>query len=440
MPLSPGTRLAGRYEVIEPIGAGGMGQIFRARDLRLDRAVAVKILPEHLADDEEALSRLEKEAKALAALQHPNILTVHDFGSEDGISYVVTELLEGETLRARMSEKNASLDWREAVAFAAAVADGLAGAHAQGVVHRDIKPENVFVTKGGMVKVLDFGVARLAGGSIPVDELSRATTLAETAPGTLLGTVGYIAPERLRGLAADARSDLFALGCVLYEMLFGARPFAKETVAETVASLLRDDAAVPENALPPPLVALVLRCLAKEPEARPQSALELALELRGCAGGGALGRAASAQGRVLRGGSQLAVLPFAHEGDDTEYLADGFTEDLIGLFAKTPRLSVIPRSTVFRAKGRALDPAAAGRRLGVKWVMTGRLARRDGDELSVSAELVDVKSGSQKWGGQFSTRVGNLCPLSWSGSRGGEAAAPRGAAAVRPRPRRTSSP
>ncbi len=218
MVLSAGTRL-GPYEILGPIGAGGMGEVYRARDTRLDRDVALKILPEHVAGHPEALSRFGREAKAVAALSHPNILAVHDYGRDGEVTYVVTELLDGESLRAALA--NGALPVRKAVDYAVQVAHGIAAAHENGIVHRDLKPDNLFVTRDGRVKVLDFGLATRE--PLPGQDSTGSPTLSRhTDPGVVLGTVGYMSPEQVRGAHVDHRSDIFALGCVLYEMLAGS--------------------------------------------------------------------------------------------------------------------------------------------------------------------------------------------------------------------------
>jgi serine/threonine protein kinase len=238
MTLAPGTRL-GSYEILAPIGAGGMGEVYRARDRRLDRDVAIKVLPESVAADPETLARFEREAKAVAALSHPNILAIHDFGTHDGISYAVTELLEGETL----SEKLVAGPIREkqAVDYALQTARGLAAAHEKGVVHRDLKPENLFVTKDGHVKILDFGLAKKVESTVPGEETSAPTDSGHTQPGTVMGTLGYMSPEQVRGLPVDHRSDIFSFGAILYELLSGRRAFKKDTASDTMAAILRDD-------------------------------------------------------------------------------------------------------------------------------------------------------------------------------------------------------
>src|SRR5512141_266146 len=219
MGLRAGARL-GPYEVLAPLGAGGMGEVYRALDTRLDREVAVKVLPERLAEDPSALSRFQREAKALAALSHPNVLTILDFGREGSVTYAVMELLQGETLRLRLLR--ARMSWREATELALEIAEGLAAAHSRGIVHRDLKPENIFLTAGGRPKILDFGLARREKLADPAE--ARQAETRETEPGALMGTVGYMSPEQVSGLSADARADIFSFGCILYEMVTGSRP------------------------------------------------------------------------------------------------------------------------------------------------------------------------------------------------------------------------
>ena len=219
--LQPGRRL-GRYEVSALIGAGGMGEVYRARDTRLDRDVAIKVLPVAMGEDPDALVRFTRETKAVAALSHPSILAIHDVGVDDGVSYAVMELLEGQSLRSHLADS--PLTWRQAVEVGAAVADGVAAAHGKGIVHRDLKPENIFLTSDGQVKILDFGLARAQEFVEHDDTAEEPTRKLVTRPGMVLGTIGYMSPEQLRGDTADGRSDVFALGCLLYEMVSGRRP------------------------------------------------------------------------------------------------------------------------------------------------------------------------------------------------------------------------
>lgn len=276
MLFSAGTKL-GHYEIIAPLGAGGMGEVYLAKDLRLDRQVAVKVLPEHLGKDPSALSRFEREAKAIAALSHPNILSIHDFGVDQGISYAVTELLEGETLKARINRSVIPID--AALKIGAAVAEGLAAAHSKGVIHRDLKPENIFLTSDGRVKILDFGLARYTP-KIPQQEVTSLPTEASlTEAGMVMGTAPYMSPEQLRGEPVDERSDIFSFGCVLYEMIHRQRAFGGKTSVDIVSAILNQDP--PERSesgknAPSELNAIIRRCLKKNPDQRFSSAQELA--------------------------------------------------------------------------------------------------------------------------------------------------------------------
>jgi hypothetical protein len=279
MRLEPGTRL-GPYEVLSPLGAGGMGEVYRARDAKLARDVAVKVLPERVAGDPEALARFEREARAVAAISHPNILAIHDFGKEGPVTYAVTELLEGETLRAMLA--GGPLPARKATDYAIQIARGLAAAHEKGIVHRDLKPDNLFVTGDGRVKILDFGLARPTAAVTARDDTRSPTVTSHTEPGAVLGTVGYMSPEQVKGQPVDARSDIFSFGAVLYEMLAGRRAFQGGSHAETMAAILQSDPPELEGsgkALPPALERVLRRCLEKKPEQRFQSASDLAFAL-----------------------------------------------------------------------------------------------------------------------------------------------------------------
>ena len=306
MPLAAGTRF-GPYEILAPLGAGGMGEVYRAHDTRLDRDVAIKTLPEGLAGDPQALSRFDREAKAIAALSHANILSIFDVELTQAPLFLVTELLEGDTLRRRV--KDSALHWRRAVEIGAAVAEGLAAAHAKGIVHRDLKPENIFLTKDGRVKILDFGLARFKE-ALELESRTHAPTRTDTA--IVMGTVGYMSPEQARGEAVSATSDLFSLGCVLYEMVTGRRAFHRSSPVSTIAAILNDEP-VPVTEfvkeIPSDLERWIVHCLKKDPEQRPQSARDLSLILRDL-----LSEAARPGHFSARGGGpsidSLAVLPF----------------------------------------------------------------------------------------------------------------------------------
>ena len=279
MTVRPGIRV-GPYEIVAQIGAGGMGEVYRARDPRLGRDVAIKVLPAEFASDPERLRRFELEAKAVAALDHPNILALYDVGTQDGAPYLVTQLLEGESLRERLSA--GALPVRRAVEVASQIAQGLAAAHEKGIVHRDLKPGNVFIIKDGQVKILDFGIAKLAPPRTAEERAKATTVLEATDAGTVLGTVGYMSPEQVLGKPLDARSDLFSLGVVLYEMLSGTRPFLKESAPETMAAILKEepqDLAESGIPIPPGLDRIVRHCLEKEPSIRFQTARDIAFAL-----------------------------------------------------------------------------------------------------------------------------------------------------------------
>jgi len=277
-----------------------MGEVYRARDERIGRDVAIKVLPVEFAADSDRLRRFEQEARAAGQLNHPNILTVHDTGTHEGAPYIVTELLEGETVRERL--RSGGLGVRKAVEIAVQIARGLAAAHEKGIIHRDLKPANVFVTKDGHVKILDFGVAKLIHPEVKVDPYAKTTTSGPTTEaGAVVGTAGYISPEQLRGLPADHRSDIFALGCVLYEMLSGKAPFLKDTGADIAAAILNEEPApivVPGREVPSSLRAVVERCLEKSPEERFQSARDLAFDLETLSGTSGEAAAAGEGGRV----------------------------------------------------------------------------------------------------------------------------------------------
>jgi len=280
MPVIEGTRL-GPYEILSPLGSGGMGEVYRARDTRLGRDVAVKVLPASFSSDRDRLHRFEQEACAAGALNHPNILSIHDIGTHDGTTYVVSELLEGETLRKRLS--GATLTQRRAIDYALQLAHGLAAAHEKGIVHRDLKPENIFITKEGPVKILDFGLAKLTLANGNERQTNIPTRRADTAPGVVIGTVGYMSPEQVRGQIVDHRSDIFAFGAVLYEMLSGQRAFHGESPADTMSAILREEppalSATTNHKVSPGLERLVNHCLEKNPQERFHSARDLAFAL-----------------------------------------------------------------------------------------------------------------------------------------------------------------
>ncbi|HVE66544.1 MAG TPA: protein kinase [Thermoanaerobaculia bacterium] len=438
MSLAPGTRL-GAYEIVSRIGAGGMGEVYRARDSRLDRDVAVKVLSDAVVGDPDALARFEREAKSVAALSHPNILAIHDVGSAGGVSFAVMELLEGESLADTVA--HAKLPWRKAASIGIEIAEGLFAAHSKGIVHRDLKPANVFVTSDGRVKILDFGIARV--GSPPSAGGTSVATVAETSPGTVLGTVGYMSPEQVRGSPADARSDVFSLGCVLYEMVTGRRAFARDTAAETLTAILREDpepVSATEGAVPLELDRIVAHCLEKNPAERFQSARDVAFNLRAAlSSSGATESSGRAPRRVRRTGvwvgagvgllvlivgalvllqrrgarpgapgdaataaapriASLAVLPLQNLSGDPEqdYFADGMTEALIADLAKIQALRVISRTSVMQYKGVKKPLPEIAKELGVDGIVEGSV-QRAGDRVRITAQLIEAATDRHLW-------------------------------------------
>ncbi|MDE3245046.1 MAG: protein kinase [Acidobacteriota bacterium] len=457
MRLDSGRLLDGRYLIVCPLGSGGMGEVYQAKDQRLGRDVAIKVLPENLAQAPDSLARFEWEARVLAALSHPNIRAIHDLSKDGDLNFAVMEYLEGVTLRHRLEAQAMPLE--EALGVAAEIAEGLAAAHAKGVIHRDLKPENIFFTAGGQVKILDFGLARMeerlaAGRQLPVRPL-------ETQPGLVMGTASYMAPEQVRGEVLDARCDVFAFGCLLHEMITGRRAFPGETVAEIVAAVLKDEPPSlvhPGSGIPPDVAALVEGCLAKDVWRRLQGMKEVAATLRslhqGTKGSGPLSGSFSlngsgslrseeltsgipSQGHRAHGAGpgpslahrlrhglarlwpfrtkairSLAVLPFLNTSGDAgaEYLGDGIAETLIERLSRLPDLRIASWSAVSRFKQPDMDLSSVGRELQVRALLTGRVSHR-GRELTVSAELVDARTSSHLWGESYSRSFSDLLGL-----------------------------
>jgi eukaryotic-like serine/threonine-protein kinase len=455
MSLSAGARL-GPYEILSPLGAGGMGEVYRARDDRLHRDVAIKVLPASFSADPDRLRRFEQEARAASALNHPNILTIHDIGTHEGAPYLVSELLEGESLRDRL--QGGALKTGTAVEFAVQVTQGLAVAHEKGIVHRDLKPENLFVLKDGRVKILDFGLAKLTRPeSVLSDEGQTLTTPAETEPGVVMGTLGYMSPEQLRGQPADRRSDIFSLGAILYEMLSGRRVFSRSTPVDTIGAVLKEDPAELSgtvDGLSPGLERIARRCLEKDPEARFQSARDLGFALKesvslpavsqpvvsrpappraarpfprlavALAGLGLIGllivmaaRTGVLRQWLARGGgtgriASLAVLPLRDLTGDPkqQYLVDGMTEALTSSLAQIRSLKVIARTSSEQYKDSKKPLREIARDLGVDSVVEGSITRA-GNRIRVAARLIQPESQTQLWAKSFERDVGDVLAL-----------------------------
>jgi eukaryotic-like serine/threonine-protein kinase len=446
MTLATGTKL-GPYEILAPLGAGGMGEVYRARDTRLGRTVAIKILPASLSDNPDARQRFQREARAISSLQHSNICTLYDIGSENSVDFLVMEYLEGETLHDRLLR--GLLPVEQVTRHGMEIADALDSAHRKGFVHRDLKPSNVFLTRHGEAKVLDFGLVKLEEeASTDQSTISNPANL--TSPGTALGTVGYMSPEQARGDPLDARTDIFSFGAVLYEMTSGKPAFPGKTTAVIFKAILDQTPAAPSQlnpAFPPRLEEIIFKALEKDRDVRYQSAADIRADLKRLrrdtesASGGITGRTDKAQTktwwhtkRAIIAGvlavvalaaaayffwprskqtiDSIAVLPFANVSADPsmEYLSDGITEGIIDRLSGLANVKVISRTSAFRYKKRDIEPQKIARELGVQALVTGRVIQR-GDELSVSAELVDTREDKQLWGEQYNRRLADIASV-----------------------------
>ena len=411
MPLTPGT-LLGPYEIVSPLGAGGMGEVYKAKDTRLGRFVAIKVLLGRHAEDPAMRERFEREARAISALSHPSICTLHDIGEHGGTHFLVMEHLEGETLAARLARGPMPLE--EALEVATQVAVALAAAHDRGIVHRDLKPSNVMLTGTGP-KLLDFGLAKLHAASHGiVDPAAQETASAPlTERGEIFGTLQYMAPEQLEGREADARSDIFAFGCLLYEMISGRRPFSGLSRAGVIAATLKDaPAALSEGGggIPPAIDRIVRHCLEKDPAQRFQSMRDLAFNLATWSRPSSPSRTGDAveapATRVM-----LVVLPFENLSQDPEqeYFSAGLTEetiaDLGGL--ASDRLGVIARTSAMSYKGTRKSIAEIGRELGVDFAVEGSV-RRHADRVRISVQLIRTSDQTHVWAQQYDRELSDV--------------------------------
>jgi len=481
------SQVISHYRIISKLGAGGMGEVYLAQDTKLDRKVALKILPADVAENQDRMRRFVQEAKAASALNHPNIITIYEIEQSDSVHFIATEFIDGETLRERL--RKPSMKLREVLDVAAQIASALSAAHTAGIVHRDVKPENIMLRADGIVKVLDFGLAKLNERPLPesVDAEAATKALVQTEPGLVLGTIAYMSPEQARGLAVDARTDIFSLGVVIYELVAGQAPFGGATRSDLIVALLERE--------PPPLARftaevpaelerIVMKALAKDPDERFQTVRDLLIDLKrlkqkldvdaeiersapelksgsgeakpshvpgivSTASRGAAhtvfddSRATSSAEYIVSGIKQhklalaiallvlvigavglslylrarntevaiesIAVLPFEDQNHDldTEYLSDGVTESIINSLTQLPNLRVIARSSAFRYKGKQTDPITVANELGVRAVLTGRIMQR-GENLTVSAELIDARDKKQLWGERYERKVSDL--------------------------------
>jgi len=405
------------YRVLEKLGGGGMGVVYKAEDIRLKRFVALKFLPDEVARDPQALSRFQREAQAASALNHPNICTIYDIGEDSGRAFIAMEFLEGATLRQRIESR--SFEIEELLDVAIQLADALSAAHARGVVHRDIKPANIFMTPRG-AKILDFGLAKLATHpgewlvtqSLDVEDLTSA--------GIAVGTVAYMSPEQARGQNLDTRSDLFSLGAVLYEMATQQLAFGGDTTAVIFDAILNHPPAQSKRKLQPRLNEIIGKLLEKDRDLRYQSAAEVRTDLKRLKRDTVSGRVSAAEPpsrdsgktrkpKVAKTIDSLAVLPFENASGDpgNDYLSEGITETVINNLSRLPKVRVVPRGVVFRYKGKNVDALTAANELGVRAVVSGRVLQHK-DTLIVKAELVDVARQDQLWGDSYNRRMTDL--------------------------------
>ncbi|HTG29393.1 MAG TPA: protein kinase [Methylomirabilota bacterium] len=433
------------FRIIEKLGAGGMGVVYKAVDTRLNRAVALKFLPDNMLQDAQALERFHREARAASALNHPGICTIYDIGEQHGRGFIAMEFIDGETLRSHIH--GTALPLEETLKLGIQIADALDAAHAQGIIHRDIKPANIFVTKRGQAKVLDFGLAKLVPKGVARTgadfggELPGSSSIA----GIISGTPSYMSPEQVRGDNLDQRTDIFSLGLLLYEMATGRQAFSGGTGGRIIEAVLTRSPVPPRSINPdisPRLEQIINKALHKDRDQRYQHAADIRADLQRLerdndtvgisankfappilrsttshlhSTGKLTARNSTPQTGAVRSErvskiiDSLAVLPFENASRDpqNEYLSDGIAGSLINILATVPKLRVIAQSTVFRYKGRPIDPQAVGRELNVRAVLTGRIMQ-SGGSLRIGTELVDVATGSQLWGAQYDRKPGDI--------------------------------
>jgi serine/threonine protein kinase/Flp pilus assembly protein TadD len=434
-----GTRI-GHYQMLNGIGTGGMGEVYQAHDTKLDRQVAIKLLPDRFTLEADRVRRFQQEARAASALNHPNILTIYEIAELENRPYIVAEFIDGQTLRQVIASGGLKLS--EALDVAIQIASALTAAHAAGITHRDIKPENIMLRPDGYVKVLDFGLAKLTDRDVSEFDRDATAILSNTDPGVVMGTVRYMSPEQAQGLAVDNRTDIWSLCAVLYEMIGGCPPFEGATPSHITVSILeKKPLPLSRHApqVPAELEWIIGKGLRKDREERYQTAKDLLIDLRHFkqqmelstelerslvpeqnvqtetkAPGASSNESGVSSGKrqARKFTNSLAVLPLTNASDDpnAEYLCDGITESIINSLSRLPKLRVVPRSTVFRYKGQEVDPRQIGQDLSVRAVLTGRLLQM-GDRLIIKTELIDVLNDSQLWGEQYNRKLSDILEL-----------------------------
>ncbi|HEY0657710.1 MAG TPA: protein kinase, partial [Pyrinomonadaceae bacterium] len=464
--MTHGTAL-GRYKILSCLGAGGMGEVYLAQDTKLDRQVALKILPTEFAEDKERMNRFVREAKSASALNHPNIITIHEIGESDGTHFIATEFIDGKTLNDYA--KSNPLDFKSLLEIAVQIASALDEAHSAGIVHRDIKPDNVMIRENGLVKILDFGIAKLSAP--PESNEEAATAIKSTSPGMIIGTANYMSPEQAKGKEVDARSDIFSFGVVLYEMIAGELPFEGETAMEMIGAILKDEpkSLDKKTGVPPQIEKIIGKCLKKDRDERYQTIKDVLIDLKDAKQElefqDKFGRTnppekeepqtrllpsttademrqtttdetisserksnkllvvgflavllVSAVGfgywffvRSTKQIESIAVLPFenASGNADLDYLSDGMSESVIDRLSQLGQLKVIARSSSFRYRGQNLNLQEIANALGVQAIVTGRVVPR-GDSYQIRVELIDVRENKQLWGENFTRKISDV--------------------------------
>ena len=415
--------LLSHYRIISKIGAGGMGEVYLAHDQKLDRKVALKILPLDVAADRGRMNRFMQEAKAASALNHPNIITIYEIDETDSGHFIATEFIDGETLRNRLQQ--APMTMSAVLDVAVQVASALATAHRASIIHRDIKPENVMVRADGLVKVLDFGLAKLTAA--PESDSEAATRISDTQPGMIMGTVAYMSPEQARGKVVDARTDVWSLGILLYEMLSGRTPFRGETTSDTLANILhREPETLSIGALPTDLATIMDRMLAKKLDARYQTIHDVVSDLRNLQRRiefdsemqQTIFRSVEARTEAVTSASDfksspsIAVLPFANlsPDPDNEYFCEGIAEELLNALTRIDGLKVAARTSAFLFKGKNANVSEIGERLGVKTVLEGSV-RKAGNRLRISVQLVNASDGFHLWSERYDREMQDIFDL-----------------------------